>query len=88
MNILMCQYYWSWNNIICDIYSPKNAYHTLFQDGVNNLSSLPREYYLIKISLKVLIFSWRWLNNILPTNVNLTSRDILNTDSQLCVMKY
>lgn len=76
---------WIWEFNIEDLFSVKEDYALVSNFEIESDSPLFRVNWTNLISLKILLYTLRLLNNRLTTQINLIHRGVQNLTSHMCV---
>jgi len=77
---------WQWRLDPSGGYSVRGLYQLLTTQEMHISDATSDLIWHKQVPLKVSIFSWRLLQNRLPSKDNLVARDIISHDSQLCMI--
>jgi hypothetical protein len=76
---------WLWRHDSCGSYFVRGAYKVLTDVGFHGVEASSDLIWHKQVSLNVFVLAWRLLRNRLPTKDNLTTRNIIYHDSQVCM---
>jgi len=79
---------WIWNLEKSNAYTVRSAYNCQTAQLPAVVPVDMKMLWQKNVPLKVVVFAWRLFRNRLPTRDNLLQRNVLNSDSCLCITRF